>query len=105
MAVVIPIAFAIVQPVVQAVFSGCAIEIPITPPVFVRVPTAVTVPPVVVPPAMPSPPVIRIPSAPEFVTPLKLVLTAARITTPPAVPELRTSAPTDMLPPIPWAVR
>ena len=82
-----PIALAIVQPVVQVAFSGAAIEIPTTPPVLVIVPTAVTLPPVVVPAAIPSPPVIRIPSTPEFVTPVRLTLPTASTMTPPSVPE------------------
>ena len=80
-------ALATVQPLVQAAFSGVAMEMPTTPPVLVIVPTAVTLPPVVVPAAIPSPPVIRIPSAPEFVTPARLTLATASTTTPPVVPE------------------
>ena len=47
---VIPNAVAIEPPVE---LSGCAMEIETTPPVFVTVPRAVIVPPVVVPAAMP----------------------------------------------------
>ena len=82
-----PIALATVQPVVQAVFSGAAIEMPTTPPLLVMVPTAVTLPPVVVPAATPSPAVIRIPFTPELVTPARLTLPTASTMTPPVVPE------------------
>ena len=105
LAVVMPIALAMVQPVAQVAFSGAAIEIPTTPLVLVIVPTAVTLPPVVVPAATPSPPVIRMPLAPEFVTPARLTLPTASTTIPPRVPESCIRAPMVMLPPIPRPVK
>ena len=93
-----PMALAMVHPVVQAVFSGFAIETAITPPVLLSVPSASTVPPVIVPAAIPRPEMMRIPSTPELVRPVVLTLPYALTTTPLIDPELRTNAPVVMLP-------
>ena len=68
---VIPNAVAIVSLVAEL---GAAMETPITPPVLVKVPTAVTLPPVVVPAAIPLPAIMRMPSTPELVIPAVLTL-------------------------------
>ena len=66
-----PRAVAIASPVAA---PGADIEIPITPPVLVKVPTAVTLPPAVVPAAIPLPEMIRMPLTPELVMPATLTL-------------------------------
>ena len=68
---VIPSAVAMASPVEA---PGAAMETPITPPVLVKVPTAVTFPPVVVPAAIPLPAIMRTPSTPELVAPARLTL-------------------------------
>ena len=73
-------------------------EMPITPPVLVRVPTAVTLPPVIVPAATPSPAVIRMPFAPALLAPVKETFPSALIMMPPALPVFCTIAPNVMLP-------
>ena len=99
---VIPRAVAMASPVVA---PGAAIEIPITPPVLAKVPTAVTLPPVVVPAAIPLPAIMRMPSTPELVAPARLTLPYALTVTPLVVPEFLIKAPVIILPLKPSANR
>ena len=98
--VVMPIALAMQLVLVAQPVSGLAIEIPITPPVLVKVPTAVILPPLgVEAAAIPSPAVIRMPLTPKFVAPVKLTLPNALTITPPMLPVFCTKAP-KVIPPV-----
>ena len=73
-AVAVALIFSAAEIVSPVAVPGFAMEIPITPPVLVSVPSAVTVPPPNSPAAKPRPEITRIPSTPELVIPAVLTL-------------------------------
>ena len=73
-------------------------EIEITPPVFVRVPTAVISPPVITPACSPLPATMMMPFTPEFQAPARLTFPVPLTVTPRVVPAFLTKAPSVILP-------
>ena len=90
-----PRAVAIASPVA---LPGLAIDTEMTPPLLVKVPTAVISPPVMTPANSPLPPTMMIPLTPEFQAPARLTLPVPLTVTPRVVPPFLTKAPSVILP-------